>query len=88
MKKRYTYQPSDDVCSTRIAFCMDENGTISDVTFEGGCDGNLKAVGKLAEGMNAQALIEKLAGNTCGDKDTSCTDQLAAAIRKALDESR
>lgn len=86
MKKRYTYEPNDEVCSTRIAFCLDEDGTVSDIAFEGGCDGNLKAIAKLAEGMNARALIEKLTGNTCDGKGTSCTDQLAIALRRALGE--
>ncbi len=84
MKKRYTFQPSESVCSTGISFEIDEAGRVSNVQFDGGCDGNLKAIAKLVEGMDAQTLVEKLSGNTCDGKATSCADQLAVAIRDAL----
>lgn len=77
----YVYQPKG-VCSVEIRFRL-ENGVVHDLRFTGGCNGNLKAIGKLAEGQPADELVEKLAGNTCGMRQTSCADQLARALREA-----
>lgn len=74
-------------CSTDIFFDLD-NGIIKNVKFIGGCNGNLKAISKLVEGMQATELIEKLKGNTCGRRPTSCADQLAQAVEKAIAESQ
>ena len=70
-------------CSREIYFSI-EDGKITNIKFVGGCDGNLKAISKLAEGMDAQAVADILRGNTCGFKPTSCGDQLARAIDAAL----
>jgi uncharacterized protein (TIGR03905 family) len=70
-------------CSVRIDFEIDEQGRIHDITYLGGCDGNLKAVGILAEGRPASEVAALLRGITCGFKKTSCGDQLASAIREA-----
>ena len=70
-------------CSSRIDFELLDDKTVSDVV-TGGCNGNLKAIAKLAEGMPAKRLIELLAGNTCGYKQTSCADQFAKALSEAL----
>ncbi len=70
-------------CSREIYFSI-ENGVITDIKFVGGCDGNLKAISKLAEGMEASKVAELLRGNTCGFKPTSCGDQLARAIDAAI----
>ena len=67
-------------CSRSITFDKDENGRITNISFEGGCNGNLKAISKLCEGMTAQEIEAKLKGNTCGFKSTSCADQLALAV--------
>ena len=56
---------------------------ISNIEFLGGCNGNLKAISKLCEGMTVSQIEEKLLGNTCGYKDTSCADQFAKAVRRA-----
>ena len=80
---KYTYK-TKGVCSSKITFDL-EDGIITDIEFTGGCNGNLKAIGKLAEGMEAGKLISLLSGNTCGFKSTSCADQLAAAVRLAVD---
>lgn len=56
---------------------------ISNIEFLGGCNGNLKAISKLCEGMTVSEIEEKLLGNTCGYKDTSCADQFAKAVRRA-----
>ncbi|GMO31369.1 MAG: TIGR03905 family TSCPD domain-containing protein [Termitinemataceae bacterium] len=73
-------------CATRIFFDFD-NGKVHNIQFENGCNGNLKAIGKLVEGMEANAVIEKLSGIQCGSKPTSCGDQLARAVKKALEHS-
>ena len=63
-----------------ITFDKDENGIITDVEFYGGCNGNLKAIPKLVNGMPADQIAKILSGNTCGNKPTSCADQLAKAV--------
>lgn len=81
----YGYR-TQGVCSREIYFSI-EGGKVKNIRFVGGCDGNLKAIAKLAEGMEAAKVAELLRGNTCGFKSTSCADQLACAIDKALDEN-
>ena len=71
-------------CSSRIDFDIDEDHRVHGVTFTDGCNGNLKAVGKLVEGKKAEDVIALLKGNTCGFKTTSCADQLALALEQAL----
>ena len=66
-------------CARVIRFTRDGD-KIRNIRFEGGCNGNLKAVGILCEGMTAQEIAGKLAGNLCGMKGTSCADQLAKAV--------
>lgn len=77
----YAYKPQN-VCSTKIEFDI-EDGNLHNVVFESGCNGNLKAIGKLIEGKNAAEVAALLSGNTCGFSKTSCADQLAKAILKA-----
>ena len=67
-------------CSRSITFDKDENGIITNISFEGGCNGNLKAISKLCDGMTADEIAAKLKGNICGFKSTSCADQLAIAV--------
>lgn len=71
-------------CSKRVAFDIDEQGKLHGVKFLGGCDGNLKALGRLAEGMDAKKTADILEGNLCRSKGTSCADQFSKAVRKAL----
>lgn len=80
----YTYKPKR-VCSVVIKFDL-ENGIVSNVSFTGGCDGNLKAISKLVDGMEATKVIEILKGNDCRGRGTSCADQLAQGIELALYE--
>lgn len=68
------------VCSQSITFDKADDGTITNIQFMGGCNGNLKAIAKLCDGMKAEEIAKKLAGNTCGFKSTSCADQLAKAV--------
>ncbi|MBO5212361.1 MAG: TIGR03905 family TSCPD domain-containing protein [Clostridia bacterium] len=74
------------VCASLIKFDIND-GKIYNVEFTGGCNGNLKAISKLVEGMECNKVIELLKGNTCGWKNTSCSDQLTKAIELALNES-
>lgn len=80
----YSYKTSM-VCSQQISFNIDGN-IITNVSFLGGCNGNLKAISKLVDGMTVEEIEAKLKGNTCGRRPTSCADQLAKAVRKAYDE--
>ena len=82
----YVYK-TRGTCSTMIEVELEGN-VVKDVKFTGGCNGNLKAVGKLTQGMDARKVADILAGNTCGHKQTSCADQLARAIRAALTEKQ
>ncbi len=82
--KTYIYTPKY-VCSQEIRFGI-EDGKLHNVRFTGGCDGNLKAIGKLVEGKDAAQVAELLIGNDCGGRGTSCADQFARAIRAALEE--
>ena len=70
-------------CSQRILFNI-EDGKVKNVQFIGGCNGNLKGIASLVEGMDAEEIISRLEGTTCGGKPTSCPDQLAQALKKAL----
>ena len=79
----YEYK-TKGVCSRQIHFDIDDNGFVHNVSFMGGCNGNLKAIGKLVEGMKAEKVIEILEGNTCGSRSTSCADQLAQALKENL----
>ena len=82
---RYTYK-TQGVCAREISFDINNN-VITNVQFVGGCNGNLKAISKLVDGMTANEIKQKLKGNTCGWKQTSCADQLAIAVQKAAEEN-
>ena len=81
---QYQFTPRG-VCARNIMFGLDD-GKLHDVAFEGGCNGNLKAIGKLLEGQDAQSIAATLKGNTCGPRPTSCADQLSRGIEQALAE--
>ena len=74
---------TNGVCAMQISFSLD-NGNIYNVQFIGGCPGNTAAISKLVEGTNAQRVVDLLKGNDCDGKGTSCADQLACGIEKAL----
>jgi uncharacterized protein (TIGR03905 family) len=78
----YEYRPSG-VCSTKISVQI-EDGIIKDVKFTGGCNGNTQGLSKLAVGRKADEVIEILSGIKCGFRNTSCPDQLAKALRTAI----
>lgn len=80
----YTYE-TKNTCSTAIEFDMSEN-IVTNIHFSGGCDGNLKAIPLLIDGWTAEKIIEKTSGIRCGRRPTSCADQLAMALQKALED--
>ena len=78
---QYDYKTSG-VCSQRILFDV-ENNKVMNVQFIGGCNGNLKGLAALVEGMDIDDVIARVEGVTCGMKKTSCPDQLAQALKAA-----
>lgn len=78
----YQYRTSG-TCSQLINFELND-GIISNVSFVGGCNGNLQGVSRLVEGQKAEDVIAKLEGIRCGYKSTSCPDQLSKALKEAL----
>ena len=80
MEYQYT---TKGTCSRAISFQI-EDGKLKNVAFLGGCNGNLKGICSLVEGMNVDEVISRLEGTTCGSKATSCPDQLATALKEAL----
>ena len=78
---KVTYQ-THGTCSKFICISVDENGVVKDVEFIGGCDGNTKGICSLIRDMKAKDVIARLKGITCGNKPTSCPDQLATALQQ------
>lgn len=79
---QYEYK-TKGTCSQRIIFEI-EDGKVKNVQFLGGCNGNLKGIGSLVEGMDVDDVIARLEGTCCGMKPTSCPDQLAKALKEAI----
>lgn len=77
----YTYK-TNGVCAREINFDIEDN-VITNISFEGGCNGNLKAISKLVDGKTVDEIETVLLGNDCGGRGTSCADQLARAVREA-----
>jgi uncharacterized protein (TIGR03905 family) len=73
----------DGVCSKAVTFAV-AGGKLTGVQFEKGCPGNLEAMARLLEGMPVDEAVRRLKGITCGDKPTSCSDQLARAVDREL----
>ena len=80
----YRYRP-EGVCSREMIFEI-ENGIIKSLKIVGGCDGNTKGISKIGVGIKIEDVIEKLKGINCGNKGTSCPDQLSKALEKYLKE--
>ena len=78
---KYTYR-TKGTCSRSITFDI-EDGVVRNVRFQGGCNGNLKGIGAIVDGMKVEDVIDKLSGIRCGFKSTSCPDQLAQALMEA-----
>ena len=83
---KHTYKTSM-VCASSVSFTLDGE-IVTGVSFTGGCNGNLKAISKLIDGWTVDAVLEKLEGNSCGGRPTSCADQLCKALKKAREEER
>ena len=79
---QYQYK-TRGTCSQHILFEI-ENSVLTNVQFLGGCNGNLKGIGSLVEGMPVEEVINRLEGIQCGMKSTSCPDQLAKALKEAI----
>ena len=82
---RYDYK-TEVVCAQVISFDINDD-VITNISFMGGCNGNLKAIAKLVDGWTVDKIESYLRGNICGRKPTSCADQLALAVRKAYDDT-
>ena len=82
----YKYK-TEGTCSVLITFDINDD-VITNIHFEGGCPGNLKAISKLLDGQTVSYIEEKLKGNICGSRKTSCADQLARAVRMAYEENK
>ncbi len=78
---QYSYK-TKGTCSQEIRFEL-ENGKVKNVAFLGGCNGNLKGISSLVEGMDVDEVIARVEGIHCGPKNTSCPDQLAQALKAA-----
>lgn len=81
MTKTYEFSGT---CSRSVTFDIDPEGKVRDISFLGGCNGNLKGVSALCEGMTPEQIIERLKGIRCGFKSTSCPDQFARALEKEI----
>ena len=82
--QHFDYKPHG-VCSMNISFDLDGD-TVHNVSFKGGCNGNLQGISRLVVGMDAQEAIRRMRGIQCGFKPTSCPDQLATALEQALQQ--
>ncbi len=83
---RYTHI-NNGTCSRAVTFDLDGD-RVKNISFVGGCDGNLKAIAKLVDGWTVDEIEKALKGNTCGYKRTSCADQLATAVREAFQKNK
>ena len=81
-----SYQPKG-VCSRQISFEIDGN-IVRNVKFLQGCAGNTQGVSRLVEGLTVEDVIKKLSGIRCGGKPTSCPDQLAQAVKQAIEQEQ
>lgn len=82
----YEYK-TKGTCSSRITFDLDGD-VVTNVKFTGGCNGNLKGISSIVDGMTVEEISKKLDGITCGFKNTSCPDQLAKAVTEAYQKSQ
>lgn len=80
----YNYK-TRGTCSRNIQFTIDNDGIITDVKFNGGCDGNLQGISKLVTGKKAEEVSKILKGINCNGRGTSCPDQLSKAIDEVLE---
>ena len=84
--QHFDYKPHG-VCPMRISFDL-EGDTVHNVSFTGGCNGNLQAISRVVEGMTVEQVEGYFRGISCNGKGTSCSDQLAQGVRAALDSTK
>ena len=83
--KHFTYT-TKGTCSRLIDIELNDDNTIGNVAFAGGCHGNLQGIGRLVDGLEASDVDDILGGVDCHGKGTSCPDQLACALSRALEQ--
>ena len=81
-KQKYEYQ-TQGICAEKISFEIAEN-CLKNVVFTRGCDGNLKGLSALVEGLAVDEVIKRLSGIKCGQRETSCPDQLAQGLKELM----
>ena len=79
--EHFDYKPRG-VCPMKISFDLDGD-KVHNVSFQGGCNGNLQGISRLIDGMDVDEAISRIEGIRCGFKSTSCPDQLAQALKEA-----
>ena len=82
----YKYK-TKGTCAREIAFEL-EDGIVKNVSFFGGCNGNLKGIAALVEGKKAEEIIPLIKGIKCGFKPTSCPDQLSKALQNYIERQK
>lgn len=82
----YSYKP-EKICPSLITFDL-EGDKVRNISFQGGCNGNLKIISRLLDGQSVDYVEKMLRGNTCGRNSTSCGDQLAIAVRMAYEKEK
>ncbi len=82
----YKYKTSG-TCSQQIIIEVNDDNTLGDVKFIGGCNGNLKGIAALIKGQDIDTVIDKLQGIRCGMRPTSCPDQLANALKQIKEQN-
>ena len=87
MSKSFSF-PNVGTCSKQTNIVLNDDHTIESVEVIGGCNGNLKGISSLVTGMKLEDVIARLDGITCGSKPTSCPDQIAAGLRKFIEENK
>ena len=85
MSKEFSF-PNRGTCSQQTNFVLNDDHTIESIEVIGGCNGNLKGICRLVKGMKAEDVIVRLDGTICGFRNTSCPDQIAKNLKKALAE--
>ena len=83
---RYEMRPQG-VCPSKISFDLEGN-VVTNIQFTNGCNGNLKALSRAVDGKTVEEIESLFRGLTCGEKSTSCSDQLARAVREKYEESK
>ena len=85
MSKSFSY-PNKGTCSKETHIVLNDDHTIESIEVIGGCNGNLKGISRLLKGMKAEDAIARMEGTTCGPRPTSCPDQIAQNLKRALAE--